>query len=281
MLLAQLQFGEWVLRRVGTIAFQDERSVVREMTVDLRVRDDAPVFVDDAGVEYWLAPLTLMRRRTLVDFHIRTEDDQPVRMPGLRLAQQLDEAILMAAAATTTRHQHAVDGGDAAVVTRFIQTLVAGRRDEVRECWHRFEATSLSGDGPLEVLRGSRVFTTAARTLRNGFTLYAFLRAEAGGTGCCACPSSSRSAGSTSGRTSTPRRGRTRRGRTGPTSAFRLATAGTGSPRRSAGRPPASASRSPRPNVPPATTWRSPHHRVSASAEPPCSPADPTSRGTG
>ncbi|GAB3314839.1 hypothetical protein GCM10027451_30140 [Geodermatophilus aquaeductus] len=180
MLLAQLQFGEWVLRRVETIAFQDERTVVREMTIDLRVREDAPVFVDDGGVEYWLVPLTLMRRRTLVDFHIRTEDDQPVRMSGLRLAQQLDEAILMAAAATTTRHPNAVDARDAAVVTEFIQTLVAGRRDEVRECWDRFEATSPSGDGPLEVLRGSAVFTAAARKLRNGFTLYAFLRVDAG-----------------------------------------------------------------------------------------------------
>lgn len=108
MLLAQLHFGMGVLRRVETIAFQDERSAVREMTVYLRVRDDAAVFVNDAGVEYWLVPLTLMRRRTLVDFHMPTEDDQPVRMPGLRLAQQLDESILMAAAATTTRQLHPV-----------------------------------------------------------------------------------------------------------------------------------------------------------------------------
>ncbi len=180
MLLAQLQFSEWVLRRVETIAFQDERSVVREMTIDLRVRDDAPVFVDDADVEYWLVPLTLMRRRTLVDFHIRTEDDEPLAMPGLRLAQQLDEAILLAAAATATRQPAAVDARDATVVTGFIRDLVAGRRDEVRQCWDRFEATSPSGEGPLEVLRGSTVFTATARKLRNGFTLYAFLPCQKG-----------------------------------------------------------------------------------------------------
>lgn len=82
-----------------TIGRSDDRTVGRELTVDLRVRDDAPVFVDEDGSRYWLVPLTL-RRRTLVAFHIRTEGGEPVRMPGPRLAQQLDEAILMAAAAS-------------------------------------------------------------------------------------------------------------------------------------------------------------------------------------
>jgi hypothetical protein len=175
VLLAQLHFGEWVLRRVETIAFQDERNVAREMTVDLRVRDDAPVFVDDEGDEFWLVPLTLMRRRTLVDFHIRTEDGAPVRMPGLRLAQQLDQAVLLAAATTVGRPPAARGGDDTAVVTGFVQELVAGPGEEVRRCWERFLHLNPSGDGPLEALRGSPLFTSTAQRMRSSFTLYVFV----------------------------------------------------------------------------------------------------------
>ncbi|MGY1636850.1 hypothetical protein ACI78V_09370 [Geodermatophilus sp. SYSU D00742] len=200
MLLAQLQFGEWVLRRVETIAFQDERNVARKMTVNLRVRDDAPVFVDDSNVEYWLLPLTLMRRRTLVDFHVQTEDGQPVTMPGLRLAQQLDQAVLLAAAATAAREPAAVAGDDAAIVTSFIQELVVGRREEVRRCWERFRRVDPAGEGALEALRASTVFSPPPGSCATPSRSTPFCPSRPVGTGSSTCPSSSRSAGSTSAR---------------------------------------------------------------------------------
>src|SRR4051812_25484643 len=42
LLLAQMDFTTWVLRRVESVSFQGDHSVRRTVTVDLRVRDDAP-----------------------------------------------------------------------------------------------------------------------------------------------------------------------------------------------------------------------------------------------
>lgn len=177
MLLAQTDFREWVLRRVERVTFQEDRSVLREMTVDLRVRDDAPVFVDERGHPYWLVPLAVMWRRTLVDFHLADEEDRPLTLPGLRLTQQLDQAMLLAAAATAPTATGAGDAQDPAV-TDFVQGLIVGERDEVFDRWEGFERLRPQDPGALAALRSSDVFYPVARRMRSTFTLYAFLDAE-------------------------------------------------------------------------------------------------------
>jgi hypothetical protein len=45
-LLAELQFSEWILRRVESVHFERERSVSRAVSVEFIIRDDAPTTVN-------------------------------------------------------------------------------------------------------------------------------------------------------------------------------------------------------------------------------------------
>jgi hypothetical protein len=45
LLLAQLEFSDWVLRRVECVRFERDRSVSRTISVEIVVRADAPVFL--------------------------------------------------------------------------------------------------------------------------------------------------------------------------------------------------------------------------------------------
>src|ERR687889_476807 len=81
LLLAELEFSDWVLRRVEKVEFQQDRSVLRRIAIDLRVRDDAPVFVDPddpSACEYWLVPISMMRRRAPVNLDLRGEEGPPI-----------------------------------------------------------------------------------------------------------------------------------------------------------------------------------------------------------
>src|SRR3954463_13652282 len=46
LLLAQLEFSEWILRRVDKVDLERDRSVRRRSTIEFSIRDDAPTFVD-------------------------------------------------------------------------------------------------------------------------------------------------------------------------------------------------------------------------------------------
>lgn len=53
------------------MSFRDDRSVVRRVTVEFHVPEQAPVFRGDDGQAYRLVPLSVMRRKTLVNFEHR------------------------------------------------------------------------------------------------------------------------------------------------------------------------------------------------------------------
>lgn len=174
LLLAEMQFSSWVLRRVEKIVFEDDRNVLREMSVELNVREDAPVFVDDAGHAFWAVPVMMMRRRTLVDFHMHAEDGRPIGMPGLRLVQQLDQSLLLAAAAAVTPDLGRSLAEDDEVQD-FVRHLVAGSNAQVRREWKRYSDLRADETGPLATLRRSALFHSVARQLRSSFSLYVFL----------------------------------------------------------------------------------------------------------
>ena len=174
LLLAELEFSSWVLRRVERIRFEDDRNVHREMAVELRVRQDAPVFVDEAGNAFWIVPLMMMRRRTLVDFKMHDEQDRPVTMPGLRLVQQLDQSLLLAAAATVPDGRGGSLADDAGV-THFVQQLVTGTESEVDRAWTPYVQRAAELSSPLRTLRESSPFHSLARMLRRSFSLYVLL----------------------------------------------------------------------------------------------------------
>ena len=169
LLRAQLEFSRWVLRRVETVSFDQGRSVLRNVTIEFAIRGDAPSFVvqdeDGSEEELWLVPLTIMKRRTLVNFQLKNEDGTPLTLPGLRFTQQLDESMLLAAAATLAEPDDTVRG--------FIRDVVAGDRLVVGKAMHRYEAGEL---GPqLAALRDHPLFVMTLDRLRYNFTLYVLL----------------------------------------------------------------------------------------------------------
>lgn len=122
LLLAEMQFNRWMVRRVEKVRFDEDRNVTRRITVDFNVREDAPVVIDRTGARFWIVPITLMRRRTVVNMRITDEYGQVLPTPGIRLTQQLDESLLLAAVATLKPEL------DYEKVLPFIRELVAGEK---------------------------------------------------------------------------------------------------------------------------------------------------------
>ncbi|WP_104164768.1 hypothetical protein [Arthrobacter sp. SX1312] len=174
LLLAELQFSRWMVRRVEKVSFDQDRNVTRRLTVDFNVPDYAPLFVDKVGNRFWLVPLSLMRRRTLVNMRITDENDHVLPTPGIRLAQQLDESILVAATATVAP---GLDEPDK--VRAFTRELVAGSRRQTKEAMALFEGTKPGSEGEvpphLVPLVESPIVRAVVHLIRRNFSLYVFL----------------------------------------------------------------------------------------------------------
>ncbi len=177
LLLAELEFSEWVLRRVEKVRFDSDRSVSRHSSIELNVREDAPVFVDPRGAEHWLVPLSMMRRRTLVNLDLRDEKGESIMMPGIRLAQQFDESILLAAAATTSPALI----GRGSEVREFVRSMVAGDKQHVVDGMRTFEGRDgWRRPAYLCELAANPTFSAGLYRLWRNFTLYVFLPVAAG-----------------------------------------------------------------------------------------------------
>ncbi|XAS65644.1 hypothetical protein VUN84_08435 [Micrococcaceae bacterium Sec5.8] len=74
------------------VSFDQDRNVTRRLTIDFNVRADAPVVTDKVGDRFWIVPIALMRRRTLVNMRITDEIGHGLPTPGIRFTQQLDES---------------------------------------------------------------------------------------------------------------------------------------------------------------------------------------------
>jgi hypothetical protein len=169
LLLAELQFSRWILRRVEKIDLSQDRSVSRRIALELSVRDDAPEFEVEGSERRCLVPLSLMRRRTLVNLELRDEAGHPLFLPGLRLTQQLDQSVMLAAAATVSPSLAEDDE-----VAQFVQMAVAGELAQVRWAYRAFDRAER---GPLLELRQDSLFRYAANRFRYNFSLYTFLPA--------------------------------------------------------------------------------------------------------
>jgi hypothetical protein len=178
ILLAQLEFSEWVLRRVEKVQFERDRSVSRRVSVELSVRHDAPVFVDRDGVPHWLVPLSTMRRRTLVNLDLRDEGDRSITMLGLRLAQRLDQSVLRAAAAAAALKED--ERPAPAVVDAFITQLVAGKLGQVRHQMAIVDDAEKGVDMELGPLLRDPVFSAVLMRLWRNFTLFVMLPVDLG-----------------------------------------------------------------------------------------------------
>jgi hypothetical protein len=172
LLLAEFEFGDWVVRRVESVRFERERSVSRRVSVQFVVRPDAPILKLRDGRCMYLVPLSMMRRRTLVNFKLEDEDDTRVPMLGLRVAQQLDESLLLASAAAVSM-KSAADPK----VREFIKNVIAGEAECVETSVENFLKRPSE---PLKFLTGENLFNAVLNRLYRNFTLYVLLDVKQG-----------------------------------------------------------------------------------------------------
>jgi hypothetical protein len=172
LLLAELEFGDWVVRRVESVRFERERSVSRRVSVQFVVRPDAPILKLSDGRCMYLVPLSMMRRRTLVNFTLEDEAGRRLPMLGLRVAQQLDESLLLASAAAVSMESAAHPK-----VGKFIKDVVAGEAERVEESVEDFLKCPSER---LEFLSGQSLFNTVLNRLYRNFTLYVLLDVKQG-----------------------------------------------------------------------------------------------------
>lgn len=187
LLWLQFRFSRWVLRRVEKVEFDHDRRVVRRTTIELSVPTEAPEIV--VGEErYWLVPLSVMRRRTLVNLDIGDEQGSTIRMLGLRFTQALDEAMLRAAALIALDTGQLPDD-----LSSLISAVVSGTRSEVESAKlsvadargdslteeERKRVDPLQDESTLKVLHNP-LFAATLERLWHNFTLYALLPVDLG-----------------------------------------------------------------------------------------------------
>lgn len=168
--LASIHWSSWVLRRVEKVKFRDDRSVSRRISIDFLVRGDAPVYVASGGQKFWLVPVSVMRRKTLVNYDLRDEEGRSVPMPGLWLAQHFDESLLRAVASIEMNSPLGEDAGT------FIHDVVTGNLEKVQEKVDSLKA----GNAPAEILglMDKSAFGVLLSRLSFHYTLYAFIEAD-------------------------------------------------------------------------------------------------------
>ncbi len=175
LVLAQLQVNEWVLRRVERAEFGQDRSVSRHISLDFNIPRNAPKFRDNDSSCLRLVPLSIMRRRTLVNLAIRTEDGSAVVTPGLRFTQQLEQSMLLAAAASVVGPWRIPEVAQSA-----IRELVTGRIDVVISAYNTMQAWHNTGDGELKELISDGLFRSLVARTRRNFTMFVFLDEKKG-----------------------------------------------------------------------------------------------------
>lgn len=176
LLLEQFTLNEWVLRRVEKVHFRDELHVSRNTSIELVVPDNAPVLVGEDGRKHWLVPVSIMRRRTLVNLDFRDEGGRSISLLGLRFTQKLDEAMLRAAALLSRPG----DGGQVLPVEleNSIEDLVSGERDEVKAAKDAINKRYRT-DSTLKPYIND-VFRAVVHRLLHNFTLYVTLPVDLG-----------------------------------------------------------------------------------------------------
>lgn len=92
----------WVHRRVEQIAFVDDRTVSRRVSVDYQL--PRRYVGADLQQQRWYVPLALLRKGTLlVDFDLRDEEGRALPLVTSRKAHEIGSAVLINAASTVLK----------------------------------------------------------------------------------------------------------------------------------------------------------------------------------
>ena len=181
MILAQFRFNSWVLRRVEKVQFASDRRIARSSSIELRVPDEAPVVAVEGREPQWLIPLTVMRRRTLVNLDLRTEDGEGISLLGLRFTQKLDEAMLRAAARLARP-----EATDHTAIDEFVHAVVSGEWEEVQgrltvyDAWRKHRGAVEDESRPFAPYFANVTFRAALERMWHNFTLYVLLPVSCG-----------------------------------------------------------------------------------------------------
>jgi uncharacterized membrane protein len=178
LLLAQFEFSRWVLRRVEKVAFASDRRVSRKSTIEFRVHHEAPTLVVGGRARYWLIPLSVMRRRTLVNLDIRDEGGGVITLMGLRFTQKLDEAMLRAAALLV--RTGAEPGTLPPALETYIAEAVSGDRGTVKRAKAEFDSWSPGDGSRFNDYFGDPLFAATLERMWHNFTLYVTLPVDRG-----------------------------------------------------------------------------------------------------
>jgi hypothetical protein len=188
LLLLLLESHAWVSHRNEHVSFRDDRTVVRRVTVEFHVPDEAPVFLGDDGQAYRLVPLSVVRRKTLVNFRLRDDGGRSVVMPSLRQNQAITESVLLACADATLARAGGARGGAqgegtrAGVaghpeIARFVHQVVSGDQQALSAAYASLD----DGTAAPVILRlaRQRMFRTILDRLADNFLLWVMIPAGA------------------------------------------------------------------------------------------------------
>ena len=176
-LLLQFTFSQWVLRRVEKVSFSSDRRVARSSSIELKIPDETPVLVTDDLEPHWLVPLSVMRRKTLVNLELSDEDGRSISMLGVRFTQQVDESMLLAVAELSDSYRPSLD----VELRKFVSKVISGDFEVVTAARQRFiGAKNDSEDDELRDIFRDVVFRATLERLWHNFTLYVLLPVRLG-----------------------------------------------------------------------------------------------------
>lgn len=161
---------QWVHRRVESVTFQDDRTVRRRVSADFSIPRSAPRVRVDAQ-QFSLIPLTLLRKRTLVNFDLRDEDGKAIPLLSLRQTQALTKSMLRAWAKAVLEPSTITDG-----VCGHVDAIAAGTQRQLEAALD----TMQNGGGQLAELWHDPRFRAVLNKLRENFVLFVPLTASSG-----------------------------------------------------------------------------------------------------
>ncbi len=167
----------WVIRRVEHVAFLDECTVRRRVSIDYEAPQDAAVFCRPDGQEMRILPFAIMRRKSLVNFDFRDHYGHAVPLLGLRQNQALTLAMIRAWAAATLQ---ALDppGIISTETGEFLDDVVAG--DQI-ELWRAFKRMwDAEAGSQLRRLGKDNQFRAVLDRLADSFVLFGLHEGQLG-----------------------------------------------------------------------------------------------------